>query len=75
MNLLERFNQEVQHREKMIRTFSKLASANQLISEVLMDKSEEWLNSTKNICGIIRLIKKFALLSDRLDLNIRFSVN
>ena len=46
-NLLERLNQEVRRREKVIRIFPNHASANRLIGAVLMDKSEEWLSSTR----------------------------
>ncbi|SEI98632.1 Transposase, Mutator family, partial [Alkalibacterium gilvum] len=40
-------NQEVRRREKVIRIFPNHASANRLIGAVLMDKSEEWLSSTR----------------------------
>ena len=46
-NLLERLNQEVRRREKVIRIFPNHASANRLIGAILMDKSEEWLSSTR----------------------------
>ena len=58
-NLLERLNQEVRRREKVIRIFPNHASANRLIGAVLMNKSEE--NGSvpqENIFRIIRLIKK-----------------
>jgi len=46
-NLLERLNQEVRRREKIIRIFSNHASANRLIGAVLMDLHDEWLSSTR----------------------------
>ena len=46
-NLLERLNQEVRRREKIIRIFPNRVSANRLIGAVLMDLHDEWLSSTK----------------------------
>lgn len=46
-NLLERLNQEVRRREKIIRIFPNRASANRLIGSLLMDTHEEWLSSTR----------------------------
>ena len=46
-NLLERLNQEVRRREKIIRIFPNYASANRLIGAVLMDLHDEWLSSTR----------------------------
>jgi len=46
-NLLERLNQEVRRREKVIRIFPNQASANRLIGAVLMDLHEDWLGSTR----------------------------
>ena len=46
-NLLERLNQEVRRREKIIRIFPNHASANRLIGAVLMDLHEEWISSTR----------------------------
>ena len=46
-NLLERLNQEVRRREKIIRIFPNHASANRLIGAVLMDLHDEWLSSTR----------------------------
>lgn len=46
-NLLERLNQEVRRREKIIRIFPNRASANRLIGAVLMDLHDEWLSSTR----------------------------
>ncbi|GAB2490913.1 IS256-like element IS256 family transposase [Alkalibacterium psychrotolerans] len=45
-NLLERLNEEIRRREKVIRIFPNHASANQLIGAVLIDRHEDWLNST-----------------------------
>ena len=46
-NLLERLNQEIRRREKIIRIFPNRASANRLIGAILMDMHEEWLSSTR----------------------------
>jgi len=46
-NLLERLNQEVRRREKTIRIFPNVASANRLIGAVLMDLHEEWIGSSR----------------------------
>ena len=46
-NLLERLNQEVRRREKIIRIFPNSDSANRLIGAVLMDLHEEWVGSTR----------------------------
>ena len=46
-NLLERLNQEVRRREKIIRIFPNLPSANRLIGAVLMDLHEEWITSSR----------------------------
>ncbi|PAF22702.1 IS256 family transposase, partial [Shouchella clausii] len=46
-NLLERLNEEVRRREKVIRIFPNEASANRLIGAVLMDIHENWLDSSR----------------------------
>uniref|UniRef100_UPI00385746D9 transposase n=1 Tax=Ligilactobacillus murinus TaxID=1622 RepID=UPI00385746D9 len=46
-NLLERLNQEVRRREKIIRIFPNRTSANRLIGAVLMELHDEWLSSTR----------------------------
>ena len=46
-NLIERLNQEVRRREKTIRIFPNVASANRLVGAVLMDDHEEWISSTR----------------------------
>ncbi|WP_273960554.1 transposase, partial [Enterococcus lactis] len=46
-NLLERLNQEVRRREKIIRIFPNRTSANRLIGAVLMDLNDEWVSSTR----------------------------
>lgn len=46
-NLLERLNEEVRRREKVIRIFPNHASANRLIDAVLIDRHEDWLSSTR----------------------------
>ncbi len=46
-NLLERLNEEVRRREKVIRIFPNTASANRLIGAVLMDMHENWISSSR----------------------------
>lgn len=46
-NLLERLNEEVRRREKVIRIFPNTASANRLIGAVLMDVHENWISSPR----------------------------
>lgn len=46
-NLLERLNEEVRRREKVIRIFPNRASANRLIGAVLMDVHENWISSPR----------------------------
>ena len=46
-NLLERLNQEVRRREKVVRIFPNVASANRLIGAVLMNSNEDWIGSTR----------------------------
>jgi len=46
-NLLERLNEEVRRREKVIRISPNQASANRLIGAILMDKHEEWIGSNR----------------------------
>lgn len=46
-NLIERLNQEIRRREKIIRIFPNIASANRLIGAVLIDTHEEWLSSPR----------------------------
>lgn len=46
-NLLERLNEEIRRREKVIRIFPNHASANRLIGAVLIDRHEDWLSSTR----------------------------
>jgi len=46
-NLLERLNEEVRRREKVIRIFPNHESANRLIGAVLMDRHEDWLSSLR----------------------------
>ncbi|WP_199175367.1 transposase, partial [Enterococcus faecium] len=45
-NLIERLNQEVRRREKIIRIFPNQTSANRLIGAVLMDLHDEWIYSS-----------------------------
>lgn len=46
-NLLERLNQELRRREKVVRIFPNPASANRLIGAVLMHQHEEWITSSR----------------------------
>lgn len=46
-NSIERLNQEIRRREKVIRIFPNTDSAIQLIGAVLMDIHEEWIGSTR----------------------------
>ena len=46
-NLLERLNQEIRRREKVIRIFPNVESANRLIGTMLIDIDEEWSTSTR----------------------------
>ncbi len=46
-NLIERLNQEVRRREKTIRIFPNVASANRLVGAVLMDEHEGWISSPR----------------------------
>lgn len=47
-NLLERLNEEVRRREKVIRIFPNTESANRLIGAVLIDQHEEWITSSRS---------------------------
>ncbi|MFA8440007.1 transposase, partial [Pueribacillus sp. YX66] len=46
-NLIERLNQEIRRRAKIIRIFPNIASANRLIGAILIDIHEEWLSSPR----------------------------
>ena len=46
-NLLERLNQELRRREKVIRIFPNTASATRLLGAVLMDIHENWISSSR----------------------------
>lgn len=46
-NLIERLNQEVRRKEKIIRIFPNCVSANRLIGAVLIDQHDEWLSSSR----------------------------
>lgn len=46
-NMLERLNQEVRRREKVVRIFPNIDSANRLIGAVLIDIHDEWISSTR----------------------------
>ncbi|WP_205346533.1 transposase, partial [Staphylococcus aureus] len=44
---IERLNQEVRRREKIIRIFPNQTSANRLIGAVFMDLHDEWIYSSR----------------------------
>lgn len=46
-NSIERLNQEIRRREKVIRIFPNTVSAIRFIGAVLMDIHEEWIGSTR----------------------------
>lgn len=46
-NLLERLNQEVRRRERVVRIFPNVESAQRLIGSMLIDIDEEWQSCTK----------------------------
>lgn len=46
-NMLERLNQEVRRREKVVRIFPNVDSANRLIGAVLIDIHDEWAGSSR----------------------------
>jgi len=46
-NLLERLNQEVRRREKIVRIFPNTDSANRLIGAILIDIHDEWISSSR----------------------------
>ncbi len=46
-NLLERLNQEIRRREKVVRIFPNVESAERLIGSMLIDVDEDWITSTR----------------------------
>ena len=46
-NLLERLNQEIRRREKVVRIFPNVESAERLIGSMLIDIDEDWITSTR----------------------------
>ena len=46
-NLLERLNQEIRRRERVIRIFPNQESADRLIGTMLLDLDEEWQTNTR----------------------------
>lgn len=46
-NCLERLNEEIRRRERVIRIFPNQDSAIRIIGSLLMDKNEEWLSANK----------------------------
>lgn len=46
-NLLERLNEEVRRREKVIRIFPNIDSAIRLIGAILIDQHEKWISSSR----------------------------
>jgi len=47
-NLLERLNEELRRRERIIRIFPNVSSANRLIGALLIDQSEQWEYAARN---------------------------
>ena len=45
--MLERVNEEIRRREKVIRIFPNEASALRLIGTILIDLNEEWITSDR----------------------------
>lgn len=46
-NLLERLNQEIRRREKVVRIFPNVESAERLIGSMLIDIDEDWITNTR----------------------------
>ncbi|MCI7239425.1 MAG: transposase, partial [Anaerococcus sp.] len=46
-NCIERLNQEVRRREKVVRIFPNEDSALRLIGAILIDINEDWITSSK----------------------------
>lgn len=46
-NLLERLNEEIRRREKVIRIFPNVASATRLIGAILIDQQDKWQESSR----------------------------
>lgn len=46
-NMLERLNAEIRRREKVIRIFPNVQSATRLIGALLMDQSDDWIESSR----------------------------
>ena len=46
-NMLERVNEEIRRREKVIRIFPNEASALRLIGTILIDINDEWIGSNR----------------------------
>ncbi len=46
-NLLERLNEEIRRREKVIRIFPNVDSATRLIGAILIEQQDKWLESSK----------------------------
>lgn len=46
-NMLERVNEEIRRREKVIRIFPNEASVLRLIGTILIDLNEEWMTSSR----------------------------
>jgi putative transposase len=51
-NLLERLNEELRRREKVIRIFPHVQSANRLIGAILMDIHDGWLTSSRSYINL-----------------------
>jgi len=51
-NVLERLNQEIRRREKVVRIFPNTDSAIRLIGAILIDIHEEWIGSSRKYIKI-----------------------
>jgi hypothetical protein len=72
-NLIERLNQEVRRREKIIRIFPNQTSANRLIGAVLMDLHDEWIYSSRKYINFdkVEMVKTlYSILHRSLDLTV-----
>jgi len=48
-NVLERLNQSIKKRTRVVKIFPNIESCSRLIGELLLEKSEEWLDSKSYI--------------------------
>lgn len=58
-NMLERVNEEIRRREKVVRIFPNEASALRLIGSILLDIHEKWLSSSRDYISFDEATKKW----------------